>query len=64
MGALALRFGQNATRWAHARRDAGADIVITERPGSHGGAFWREEFRLMVAWAFGGGGPPRSDDGA
>ena len=21
--------------------------------GSHGGAFWREEFPLMVAWAFG-----------
>jgi enterochelin esterase-like enzyme len=47
-------FGKNATRWAHALRDAGADVVIIERPGSHGGAFWREEFRLMVAWAFGG----------
>jgi hypothetical protein len=28
-------------------------VVLTERVGSHGGAFWREEFPLMVAWAFG-----------
>ena len=34
-------------------RDAGADVVMHERPGSHGGAFWQEEFPLMVAWAFG-----------
>jgi enterochelin esterase-like enzyme len=46
-------FLENATRWADALRDAGADVVMTERPGSHGGAFWREEFPLMVAWAFG-----------
>ena len=46
-------FLQNATRWAGALRDAGADVVMTERAGSHGGAFWREEFPLMVAWAFG-----------
>jgi hypothetical protein len=26
---------------------------MTERVGSHGDAFWREEFPLMVAWAFG-----------
>jgi len=25
---------------------------MTERVGSHGDAFWREEFPLMVAWAF------------
>jgi enterochelin esterase-like enzyme len=43
----------NAMRWARALRDAGADVVMTERDGSHGGAFWREEFPLMVAWAFG-----------
>jgi hypothetical protein len=24
---------------------------MNERSGSRGGAFWREEFRLMVAWA-------------
>ena len=43
----------NAARWAVALRDAGADVVMTERAGSHGGAFWTEEFPLMVAWAFG-----------
>jgi enterochelin esterase-like enzyme len=46
-------FLKNATRWADALRDAGADVVMAERVGSHGGAFWREEFPLMVAWAFG-----------
>jgi len=46
-------FLENATRWANALREAGADVVMTERVGSHGGAFWREEFPLMVAWAFG-----------
>jgi hypothetical protein len=25
---------------------------MTERAGSHGDAFWTEEFPLMVAWAF------------
>jgi hypothetical protein len=34
-------------------RDAGADVVITEQAGSHGDRFWRDELRLMVAWAFG-----------
>jgi enterochelin esterase-like enzyme len=46
-------FLRNATRWAVALRDAGADVVMIERAGSHGGAFWTEEFPLMVAWAFG-----------
>jgi enterochelin esterase-like enzyme len=46
-------FLENATRWAAALRDAGADVVMKERTGSHGGAFWRKEFPLMVAWAFG-----------
>jgi enterochelin esterase-like enzyme len=44
-------FLRNATRWANALRDAGADMTMTERAGSHGDAFWREEFPLMVAWA-------------
>jgi len=52
-GTLEPFFLQNATRWAVALRDAGADVVMTERVGSHGGAFWSEEFPLMVAWAFG-----------
>ena len=46
-------FRENATRWATALRDAGADVVMTERAGSHGDAFWAEELPLMVAWAFG-----------
>jgi enterochelin esterase-like enzyme len=46
-------FLENATRWADALRDAGADVVMTKRAGSHGGAFWRAELPLMVAWAFG-----------
>jgi enterochelin esterase-like enzyme len=45
-------FHENATRWAEALRDAGADVVMTERVGSHGGAFWWEELPRMVAWAF------------
>ena len=52
-GTLEPFFHDNATRWANALRDAGADVVMTERVGSHGHAFWREEFPLMVAWAFG-----------
>ena len=46
-------FLENASRWADALRDAGADVVMTERAGVHGGAFWQEEFPLMVTWAFG-----------
>ncbi len=45
-------FLQNARRWADALRSAHADVVMYERDGSHGGAFWQEEFPLMVAWAF------------
>src|SRR5579875_922920 len=45
----------HARRWADALRDARADVVMNERAGSHGGKFWREEFPLMVAWAFGRG---------
>jgi len=52
-GTLEPFFLENTTRWADALRDAGADVVMTERSGSHGGAFWREEFPLMLAWAFG-----------
>jgi hypothetical protein len=46
-------FRENAIRWADALGDAGADVVTAERAGSHGAAFWEEEFPLMVAWAFG-----------
>jgi enterochelin esterase-like enzyme len=52
-GTLEPFFLKNARRWAVALRNAGADVVMTERVGSHGDAFWAEEFPLMVAWAFG-----------
>ena len=51
-GTLEPFFLGNAIRWATALRDAGADVVMSERVGSHGDAFWQEEFPLMVAWAF------------
>jgi enterochelin esterase-like enzyme len=51
-GTLEPFFLQNANRWATALRDAGADVVMSERVGSHGDAFWQEEFPLMVEWAF------------
>lgn len=46
-------FQANAARWDVALRAAGADVVVTERPGSHGDPFWRDELPLMVSWAFG-----------
>ena len=45
-------FRDNAARWADALRGAGADVMMTERKGTHGGPFWRTELPLMVAWAF------------
>jgi S-formylglutathione hydrolase FrmB len=51
-------FLENAARWAAALRAAGADVVMSQRPGSHGDEFWRQEFPLMVAWAFGGSRRP------
>jgi pimeloyl-ACP methyl ester carboxylesterase len=45
-------FRENAVRWTQALRDAGADVVMTERVGAHGDAFWRQELPRMVAWAF------------
>ena len=46
-------FLENAARWADALGGVGADVVMTERVGSHGDTFWRDELPLMVAWAFG-----------
>jgi hypothetical protein len=54
-GTLEPFFLGNANRWAAALRDAGADVVMSERVASHGAALWRGEFPLMVAWAFGRG---------
>jgi enterochelin esterase-like enzyme len=45
-------FLDNANRWAAALTAQRADVLMTERSGSHGGDFWRREFPLMVAWAF------------
>ena len=45
-------FLDNARRWANALSETGVDVVIEERNGEHGGAFWYDEFPLMVAWAF------------
>ena len=47
-------FLDNAIRWGDALRDAGADVVVVERDGEHGGAFWHAELPLMVSWAFDG----------
>jgi predicted esterase len=51
-GTLEPWFLENATRWADALVDAGADVVKTERVGDHGDPFWQAEFPRMVAWAF------------
>jgi enterochelin esterase-like enzyme len=53
-GTLEPFFLNNAARWAAALRDAAADVVMTERIAGHDHTMWREEFPLMVAWAFGG----------
>lgn len=45
-------FLDNATRWANALDAAGAEVVLKEREGPHGGKFWQTEFPLMVTWAF------------
>jgi predicted esterase len=52
-GTLEPFFFDNASRWAVALRDAGADVVMREEPVPHGANLWRAEFPQMVAWAFG-----------
>jgi hypothetical protein len=52
-GTLEPFFLANATRWAAALREAGAEVVMNERVASHGEGLWRGEFAPMVAWAFG-----------
>jgi hypothetical protein len=46
-------FLENATRWASPLLNPDGDVAMKERAGPHGGTFWRREFPLMVAWAFG-----------
>lgn len=43
-------FLENANRWADALREAGVDVVIEQRDGEHGDAFWYEEFPRMATW--------------
>ena len=50
-------FADNANRWADALRNAGAEVVMDEQPGSHGDALWRQALPSMVAWTFGRRGP-------
>ncbi|HEY3779945.1 MAG TPA: alpha/beta hydrolase-fold protein [Fimbriimonadaceae bacterium] len=45
-------FLDNAKRWMEALTYSGVETIMKERTGTHGGAFWREEFPLMVEWAF------------
>ncbi len=52
-GTLEPFFLENAIRWEVALRDAGADVVMNRREVSHGARLWRDEFPLMMAWAFG-----------
>jgi enterochelin esterase-like enzyme len=53
-GTLEPFFLDNAARWGAALRDAAADVVVSQRVAGHDAAMWRNEFPLMVAWAFGG----------
>jgi hypothetical protein len=52
-GTLEPFFLDNATRWAVALRDAGADVATSERVARHDATLWQGEFPLMVGWAFG-----------
>jgi len=51
-GTLEPFFLDNATQWAVALHQAGADVVMNERDVSHGAKLWRAEFPQMLAWAF------------
>lgn len=52
-GTLEPFFRRNAARWAAALRDAGGEVVMRVRVAGHDEAMWRDEFPLMLAWAFG-----------
>jgi enterochelin esterase-like enzyme len=52
-GTLEPFFLANATRWAVALREAGANVVLSEKAASHGDVLWRAEFPLMLQWALG-----------
>ncbi len=52
-------FVENAERWLNALREHDGKVVMHVRDGDHGGAFWFEEFPLMLSWAFGAGSRDR-----
>jgi enterochelin esterase-like enzyme len=52
-GTLEPFFLENASRWAVALREAGADVVMSEKAVSHGATSWQQEFPLMLTWTFG-----------
>jgi enterochelin esterase-like enzyme len=45
-------FLENAMRWANALNEAGSEVVMKVREGSHDNTLWKAEFPLMAAWAF------------
>lgn len=47
-------FLENAMRWHAALRTAGADVVLHQVAGEHGGPFWKQEFARMLGWALAG----------
>lgn len=49
VGTVETFFLENAPDAPAALRDAGADVVMSERIESHGDAFWQEELPQMVA---------------
>jgi len=55
-GTLEPFFLANAARWAAALRSANGDVVLSERAAAHDEEMWRQEFPLMVRWAFGASG--------
>ena len=59
-GTLEPFFLENAARWAAALRNAGAEVIMNERVAGHEDEMWRQEFPMMVAWAFGGSCAGRS----
>lgn len=45
-------FLDNAARWAAALNNANADVVMSERAAGHDAEMWKQEFPLMIQWAF------------
>jgi enterochelin esterase-like enzyme len=52
-GTLEPFFLDNAARWGAALKETGAEVVLAQRNAGHDDTMWRDEFPLMVEWAFG-----------